>query len=83
MKNLIACAGLSTLATLAESVARLVTPSRQLCVRHSHGFYGTRDPSHFNVYRAAPGWLFIEMGSWTVEASWSTRSGLSRLKFNA
>lgn len=83
MKNLIARLGMSILVTLAESVGRSVAPTRKLCVKHSHGVYGTRHWAHFHAYSSAPGWLLIEMGSWTVEASWSTRSGMSRLKFTA
>lgn len=83
MMNLFARAGMSILVVLAESVGRLAVPTRKLCVKHSHGVYGTRPWSHFNAYSSAPGWLLIEVGSWTVEASWSSRSGMSRLKFNA
>jgi hypothetical protein len=83
MTNLFARAGMSILVTLAESVGRLAVPTRRLSVSHSHGVYGTRHWAHFNAYSSAPGWLLIEIGSWTVEASWSTRSGMSRLKINA
>ncbi len=83
MKNLFARIGMSILVTLVEAVGRLVAPSRKLSVKHSHGVYGTRHWAHFNAYNSAPGWMLIEIGSWTVEASWSSRSGLSRLKFTA
>jgi hypothetical protein len=49
----------------------------------SRGVYGARHWSHFHVYSAAAGWLFIEMGCWTIEASWRTRSEMSRLKLTA
>ncbi len=83
MTNLIARLGLSTLVAVGEALGRLVWPSGRLCVKHSHGLYGTRHWAHLNAYRAAPGWMFIELGSWTVEASWATRSGMSRLKITA
>jgi hypothetical protein len=83
MTNPIARLGLSLLVAVGEGVGRLVWPSRRLCVRHSHGVYGARHWAHFNSYRAAPGWAFIEVGSWTVEVSWATRAGLSRLKITA
>ncbi len=80
MTNPIARLGLSMLVAVGEVVGRGVWPSGGLCVKHSHGVYGARHGAHFNAYRAAPGWMFIELGSWTVEASWATRSGMSRLK---
>jgi hypothetical protein len=83
MVNPIARVCLWILVTLGESVGRLVAPARQLCVAHSRGLYGARHWSHFHAYSAAPGWLFIEIGSWTIEASWRTRSEISRLKFTA
>lgn len=83
MMNLLARIGMSILVTLIESVGRLAAPSRKLSVKHSHGVYGARHWAHFNAYSSAPGWMLVEIGSWTVEASWSTRSGLARLKFTA
>ena len=83
MKNLIARVGMSILVTLVESAGRIVLPTRNFCLKHSHGDYGTRHWAHVNAYSSAPGWLFIELGSWTVEASWSTRAGMSRLKYTA
>ncbi|MFZ2652168.1 MAG: hypothetical protein WA210_18880 [Burkholderiaceae bacterium] len=83
MMNLIARVALSFPVVVLETLGRLVAPARRLCVKRSHGVYGTRHWAHFNAYRAAPGWMFIELGSWTIEASWSTRSGMSRLKYTA
>ena len=83
MLNLFARIGLSILVTLAEAVGRLVWPAGKLCVKHSRGVYGTRHWAHLHAYCAAPGWMFIELGSWTVEASWSSRRGMSRLKSRA
>lgn len=83
MLNTIARVGLWILVNLGETVGRLLAPSRQLFVVHSRGLYGNRHWSHFNVYSAAAGWLFIEMGAWTIEASWRTRSEISRLKLSA
>jgi hypothetical protein len=83
MLNLFARTGLSILFTLAETVARLVWPAGRLCLKHSRGVYGTRHWAHLRAYRAAPGWIFIELGSWTVEASWASRRGMSRLKSRA
>ncbi len=81
--NLLARIGMSILVTLTEWTGRLVAPTRKLTVKQSHGVYGTRHWAHFNAYSSAPGWMMIEIGSWTVEAAWSTRSGLSRLKYTA
>ena len=83
MMNLFTRLGMSVLVTLTESVGRLVAPTRKLTVKHRHGDYGTRHWAHFNAYSSAPGWMLIEIGSWTIEASWSTRSGMSRLKYTA
>ena len=83
MINTIARIGLWILVALGATVGRLIVPSRQLCVTHSRGVYGNRHWSHFQAYSAAPGWLFIEVGAWTIEASWRTRSEMSRLKFTA
>jgi hypothetical protein len=79
----VARAGLETMAAVSEGVARLVTPARQLSVAPSHGLYGTRHWAHFNAYSAAPGWLFVEMGSWTIEANWRTRTEMPRVKLTA
>jgi hypothetical protein len=83
MLNAITRICLSILVTLGEAVGRLIVPSHQLWVTHSLGVYGTRHWTHFHAYFAAPGWLFIEMGSWTIEASWRTRCERSRLKLSA
>lgn len=71
--------GLSILAALGETVARLVWPAGRLRLKPSHGVYGTRHWAHLRAYLASPGWMFVEVGSWTVEASWSSRRGMSRL----
>lgn len=71
------------LVSVGETFGRMLRPSRQLFVTYSHGLYGTRHWSHFQAYSAAPGWFFIEMGSWTVEALWRTRWEVSRLKLGA
>jgi hypothetical protein len=83
MLNLFVRIGLSILVTLVETVGRLIWPVGRLRVKQSRGVYGTRHWAHLHAYRAAPGWMFIELGSWTVEASWSSRRGMSRLKFRA
>jgi hypothetical protein len=83
MVNMIARVSLWILVTLGETMGRLVVPARQLCITHSRGLYGARHWSHFHAYSAATGWLFIEIGSWTIEASWRTRTEISRLKFTA
>lgn len=83
MLNTIARVCVWVLVNLGETVGRLVAPSRQFCVVQSRGVYGARHWSHFHVYSAAAGWLFIEMGCWTIEASWRTRSEMSRLKLTA
>jgi hypothetical protein len=83
MINTIARVSLWSLVVCGEALGRLLAPARQLTVAHSRGLYGTRHWSHFHAYSAAPGWLFVEMGSWTVEATWRTRSEMSRLKFTA
>jgi hypothetical protein len=79
----IARVALWCLVVLATGCGRLLAPARQLNIVHNFGLYGTRHWSHFHAYVASPGWLFIEMGSWTVEATWRTRSEMSRLKFTA
>ena len=33
----------------------------------SHELYGKRPTSHRGVHRVAPGWWFVEVGSWTLE----------------
>ena len=83
MINTIARIALWSLVVIAVAVGRLLAPARQLSIARSHGLYGSRHWSHFHAYFAAPGWLFVEMGSWTVEASWRTRAEMSRLKFTA
>jgi hypothetical protein len=83
MLHTITRVGLSILVVLGETLGRLAAPARQLSVKHSRGVYGSRHWAHLHVYSAAPGWLFIEMGAWTVEASWRTRAEISRLKFTA
>ncbi len=83
MMNLLAHIGMLILVTLTKLLCRLVAPTRRITVKLSHGAYGTRHWAHFNAYSSAPGWMLIECGSWTVDAAWSTRSGLSRLKYTA
>lgn len=83
MINTIARVALWSLVVLATACGRLLAPSRQLSIVRNRGLYGSRHWSHLNAYLAAPGWLFVEMGSWTVEATWRTRSEMSRLKFTA
>ncbi len=83
MMNQLARIGMWIGVTLTEWLGRLVAPTRKLTLKHSHGAYGTRHWAHFNAYSSAPGWMLIEIGSWTVEAAWSTRSGMARLKYPA
>ncbi|MEQ1805122.1 MAG: hypothetical protein ABL900_07060 [Burkholderiaceae bacterium] len=83
MMNLLAQIGMLTLVTLTRLVGRLVAPTRRITVTLSHGAYGTRHWAHFHAYSSAPGWMMIEIGSWTVEAAWFTRSGMPRLKYTA
>ncbi|MBI2767990.1 MAG: hypothetical protein HYX47_00055 [Burkholderiales bacterium] len=33
----------------------------------SNGLYGQRPWHHFDLHWAAPGWLFVEVGSYTLE----------------
>lgn len=33
----------------------------------SHGLYGQRPSSHRDLYQMQPGWVFMELGSWTLE----------------
>ena len=75
--------GLSILVMFCEALARLFMPSRQVSMAYSRGMYGSRHWTHLNVYHAAPGWLFVEVGSWTIQASWRTQPERSRLKFTA
>jgi hypothetical protein len=39
----------------------------------SRGLYGDRHWLHFDVHRVSPGWLFIEVASWTLEVSYRSR----------
>ena len=83
MTNTITRVCLWTLVIFAETLGRVLIPSRHLCVVFNRGLYGARHWAHFHVYSAASGWLFIEMGSWTIEASWKSRLEISRLKLTA
>ena len=75
--------GLSVLSAPVETLGRVLAPARQFKVVHSHGVYGTRRWSYCNAYFGAPGWLLIDVGSWTIEATWRTRPEITRLKFTA
>jgi len=72
-----------TLSNLVVTLTRLAAPASQPSVALSHGVYGARHWAHCSAYLAAPGWLFVEIGAWTIEASWRTRIERSRLKFTA
>jgi hypothetical protein len=39
----------------------------------SHGLYGQRPMSHRDCYLRAPGWLSLELGSWTLEIDWPAK----------
>lgn len=36
----------------------------------SRGLYGSRPVSHRDAYHLSPGWLFLELGSWTLEVDY-------------
>ena len=36
----------------------------------SRKLYGCRPRFHHDAYMASPGWLFIELGDWTLEVEW-------------
>jgi hypothetical protein len=54
-----------------------LAPQRALDVFPSHALYGARPWWHLDVHRQAPGWLFMEVGSWTVEVAWRTRGQMA------
>lgn len=33
----------------------------------SHNLYGPRPLTHRDIYQMQPGWLFVELASWTLE----------------
>jgi hypothetical protein len=39
----------------------------------SCGLYGSRPVSHRDAYMRSPGWLSLELGSWTLEVDWPTK----------
>jgi len=47
----------------------------------SHRLYGVRPLSHFDAYVKQPGWVFIEVASWTLELDYEPRA--LRLKLAA
>jgi hypothetical protein len=33
----------------------------------SHNLYGARPRTHMDAHHSQPGWLFLELGGWTLE----------------
>lgn len=48
----------------------------------SCGSYGSRPLSHRSAYLMAPGWLFLELGSWTLEVEYSPEAWPARVFLN-
>lgn len=40
----------------------------------SHRLYGSRPLKHIAAYHMAPGWLYIEVASWTLEVDYTRKS---------
>ena len=53
--------------TTTSSTSTGVHPALDLFL--SRGLYGPRTWSHFDAYRKAPGWFWVEVGSFTVEVT--------------
>jgi hypothetical protein len=45
----------------------------------SCGSYGTRPLSHRSAHLMAPGWLFLELGSWTLEVEFNPETWPARI----
>jgi hypothetical protein len=37
----------------------------------SRGLYGQRKWNHFDLFESAPGWWFLEVGSWTLQVEFA------------
>lgn len=73
--NLIERAASQTVFTLADAVvllARIVAPRRKLDLFPHRMYAAGRPKGHRDAYLMQPGYLFLELGGWTLEVAWRT-----------
>ncbi len=60
---------MSTTANASTTSATSASKHAALDLFVSRGLYGPRTWTHFDAYRMAPGWFWVEVGSVTVEVT--------------
>jgi hypothetical protein len=65
---------------LAAAAAGAVKVAAKLAPRREVDFFTHRStkrrPWRIDAWKAQPGWVFVEVGQWTLEVAWKTREEL-------